>query len=435
MDKKKSGIFFGWWTLLATGVLQITALCYYSYGVSAIFKPLSRDLGFSRTITSAASSIGKLEGGLEAPLSGWLVDKFGPKWVMFGGVFAISTGLLLMYFVQSMWAYYVVWGVTIGTGVNMSMTIPIDKTLTNWFVKKRGLAIGIKFAFIGIGGALVVPIVTWLIENYGWRTTSLIWALITFASLLLILFFIRQKRPEYYGLMPDGARIDGTTPHVDMVKEGVQYASDFQESEFTLRQALKTSAFWLYLISYALCWIGPGAINIHLIPFLTDMGIDPMVAGGMMSLMLFSTIPSRLLAGTLADRMKKSYLPYMLAISFFLQALGIAAFLVKPGMASIYVFLVLYGLGNGASPTIAVLMRGRFFGRKAYGSISGVNSFVMAPFGMLAPIYAGWVYDNTGSYTSAFISFAVLAAVATVLVCFVRPPKTPAQSADASKFI
>ncbi len=425
-QKKVPRIFFGWYTLIATCMLQLTALCYYSYGISAIFKPLSADLNFSRTVTSAASSIGKLEGGLEAPLSGWLVDKFGPKWVMFAGVSMIGIGLVLMYFIQSTWAYFLVWGITIGTGVNISMTIPIDKTLTNWFMRKRGIAVGIKFAFIGVGGALVVPVVTWLIEQYGWRMTSVIWAVVTFASLLLILFFVRQKRPEFYGLLPDGAKISGEASQAEVARQGAQYASDFQETEFTLKQALKTSAFWLYLTAYAFQWMGQGAINLHLIPFLTDRGIDAMVAGGMMSLMLFATIPSRLVAGAIADRVKKSFLPYMLALSFFLQAAGLGAFLIAPSMATIYVLLVLYGLGNGAAPTIAVLMRGRFFGRKAYGSISGINTFMMAPFGMVAPIYAGWVYDNSGNYVNAFTTFAALALAATLIICFVRPPKAPA---------
>jgi cyanate permease len=435
LPKKAPKVFFGWWTLLATGVLQITALCYYGYGISAIFKPLAADLGINRTVTSAATSIGRLEGGFVAPLGGWLVDKFGPKWVIFAGVALIGIGLGLMYYIQSVWAYYLVWGVTVGTGVNIAMTIPIDKTLTDWFVKKRGIVIGIKFAFIGIGGALVVPIVTWLIESYGWRMTSVIWAGVTFASLLLVVFFIRQKRPEYYGLLPDGAKVSPSASQADLVKQGVQYASDLQETEFTLRQALKTSAFWLYLIAYGLQWIGQGAINLHLIPYLTDSGIDEIVAGGLMSLMLFATIPARVLSGTIADRLEKSRLPYFMAVTFFVQALGIAAILISPGMAALYVFLVLFGLGSGAAPTIAVLMRGRFFGRKAYGSISGITNFIMSPFAMLAPIFAGWVYDNWGSYSYAFITFAVLAAVSTVIICFVRPPKAPVQAGEAGKFL
>ena len=165
--KAKTTIFFGWWTLLATSILNIIGQALYSYGFSAFFKPISTELNFSRTVTSTAAGIGRLEGGLEAPISGWLVDKFGPKWVIFGGVAVVGVGLLLMNLVHSVWTYYAVWGVTIGTGINLSMTIPIDKTLTNWFVKKRGLAMGIKMGFLSLSSVAVIPVVTWLTTSFG----------------------------------------------------------------------------------------------------------------------------------------------------------------------------------------------------------------------------------------------------------------------------
>jgi cyanate permease len=206
-------------------------------------------------------------------------------------------------------------------------------------------------------------------------------------------------------------------------------------NEFTLRQALKTSAFWLYLIAYACQFLGQVALYVHLIPFLTDRGISPVSAGFLMGLMLFCTIPSRLITGIIADRIQKGHLSFFMALAFLLQALGIAAFLIKPGMPAIYVFLILYGFGTGAAPVLGVLMRGRFFGRKAYGSISGLSSFILGPVGIAAPIYAGWIYDTTHSYVTAFVLFAALAAVAAVLICFVRPPKAPAQTGNTEKFI
>lgn len=434
-SKVGSGVFFGWWTVMATGILNIIGQAFYQYGISALFKPIALDLGFNRTMTSTAAGIGKLEGGLESPISGWLVDKFGPKWVIFGGVCLISAGLLLMSLVHSAWSYYLVWGVAIGTGINLSMTIPIDKTLTNWFIRKRGIAMGIKFACIGIGGAVVIPVVTWLIEHVGWRMTTTIWGIMMFASLLLVVFFIRQKRPEYYGLLPDGAKLEENRNSSDLINTGVEYAARSQEIEFTLRQALKTSAFWLFLVAYAFQLAGQTAISVHLIPLLTDRGIEAMLAGAMMSLMLFFTIPSRVLGGIIADRIQKQYLSFIIGAAFLLQALGIAAFLIKPGIPTIYVFLILYGFGTGAAPTLAVLIRGRFFGRKAYGSISGVSSFIMGPVGIISPIYAGWVYDTTRSYVTAFIVFGSLAALAALLVCFVRPPVPFSRSSDTDRFI
>jgi sugar phosphate permease len=141
--------------------------------------------------------------------------------------------------------------------------------------------------------------------------------------------------------------------------------------------------------------------------------------------MIFCTIPSRFFSGVVVDHVKKSYLGYLIGISLLLQTIGIAAFLLRPGITMAYVFFILYGIGSGAPSTLSVLMRSRYFGRKAYGSISGFYSLVNAPAALIAPIYAGWVYDTTSSYATAFISFAVIAGLCAVVACFIRPPASP----------
>ena len=122
--RRSPRIFFGWWTVLATGVLSIWGWGFQLYGFSALFKPIASELGFSRTVTSVAASIGRLEGGIEAPLAGWLTDKFGPKWVIISGVCILSIGLVLMNFIDSLWSFYIVWGIIIGTGANTALSIP-----------------------------------------------------------------------------------------------------------------------------------------------------------------------------------------------------------------------------------------------------------------------------------------------------------------------
>ncbi|HJX12608.1 MAG TPA: MFS transporter [Dehalococcoidales bacterium] len=432
---KNNKIFFGWWTVLGTGIICGLVQGFYVYGISVIFKPLSAELGFNRAVTSVGAGIGKLEGGITGPLTGWLVDKFGPKWVIFYSVLFIGVGLVLVNYIQSLWAYYVVWGVIISSGVNMGLTLPVDKTLTDWFVRKRGLAVGIKFAFISIGGVVVVPIITWLTRDYGWRLACVIWGLVTFATLLLVIFFVRQKRPEYYGLLPDGARAEADIAGADLVTRGIQYASEVQETEFTLRQALKTPTYWILMVAGIGYLATHNAIVVHAIPFLTDMGIDPTLAGFMMSLMIFFTIPSRFFSGVIIDWVKKGHLKFVLAASFLLEAAGIAAFLLKPGVPSVYIFFILFGFGAGAPTTLVVLMRGRYFGRKAYGSIAGFSSMVSSPAALVAPVFAGWVYDTTGNYTSAFILLGALAAFCAVLMMFIKAPAAPSQVTSTSKFM
>jgi cyanate permease len=433
--KQEGKIYFGWWIVAAVSTLCAVVQGFTSSALTVIFKPLASELGFTRAVTSGAASVATLQGGLEAPLSGWLVDKFGPKWVMFAGITFIGTGLFLMNYIHSVWQYYLVWGVLIASGNNLALTIPIDKIITNWFIKKRGIALGIKFASIGVGAIIVVPIITWITANYGWRMTCQTWAIVAFLSLLLIIFFIRQKRPEHYGLLPDGARSETSEAGTDVVSKGIEYASQVQETEFTLRQAMKTRAFWLILIASGSAGTVQVAVNLHIIPFLTDKGISTTMAGLMLSLLNLSTIPARLFGGIIADRLKKGYLPYLLASMYLTQAIAIAAVFLVPGISSIYVFLILFGLGSGAATPVFVLIRGRYFGRKAYGSISGISSMIIAPLGIISPIWTGWVYDATGSYSIAFWAFAAIAIFSVILAILVRPPKAPPLVTDTNKFM
>ncbi len=430
-------MYFGWWTVISTGVISGLGHGFTSYGFSAIFKPLAAELQFNRAVTSVAAGIARFEGGIEAPLTGWLVDRFGPRWVIFTGMAVAAFGVLIMYFVNTLWAYYLVWGFLIGIGINLSMTIAMDKTVTNWFISKRGLAHGIKFALIGVVGVIVLPIITWQVDEVGWRLTCVTWGSVLVAGLPFVLLTIKQQRPEYYGILPDGAKteVDAATDVGSMIDRGVEYASGFQEVEFTLRQAMKTPAFWMIVIAMAGHTVVFGGLNVHCIPFLTDRGIESTAAGAMMGMMIFFTIPSRFIGGVIADRVTKDRMPFLLAGAFFFQAAGIGAFCISPSTATVYVMLALYGFGSGAAVPLYLLILGRYFGRKAYGSIHGATNLFRAPVQFASPIFAGWIYDTYGSYMIAFITFAATVTLSTIVMLLARPPKPPEQIGDVRQFV
>jgi MFS family permease len=435
--KKFSEIFPGWWLNIVTGLYTGLGHGFYSYGVSVLFKPLSIDLGLNRAGTSWATGIGRLQGSAEAPITGWLSDRFGPKWVIVTGTVIAASGLLLMYFIRSAWAYYLVWGVITAIGMNLALTIAVDKALTDWFIRKRGLALGIRFVIIGGCGVIVLPIVSWLVTTYDWRVTCLIWSLVMFTGIPMMWRFVKQKRPEYYGLLPDGVKVesDENTDLSTMIDRGVEYAAEYDEVEFTLRQAMKTPAYWLITLSWIFAMAVAGAINTHCIPLLTDMGIDENVAGGMMAMMVFFTIPARFIAGVLADKVRKDRMQFLVAGTFILQALGIGIFLVHQSVVTVYVLLVLYGFGTGAPTPLRLTIGGRYFGRKAFASIQGTSMVLTSPVALLSPVYAGWVYDNKGTYIPAFTAFVVMILIAAVLMCLMRPPKAPEQVTEVNKFL
>ncbi|MFC1908642.1 MFS transporter [Chloroflexota bacterium] len=430
-------IYFGWWMNLAMGLLSGSAGGFTQQGISVIFKPIASELGLSRAATSVATAIARFEGGIESPITGGLSDKFGPKWVVFTGTCFMIIGLVWMNFIHSVWAYYVAWGVIIATGHNLGFTIAHDKVLTDWFVSKRGLAFGVRFAILGAMGVIVLPIVSWLVITQGWRMTCLIWAVVIFAGIPFALYFVKQKRPEYYGLLPDGAAVEpGSEADIGaMIAKGVEYAASFHETEFTLKQAMRTSSYWMLVLSKCANGMIYGAINLHCIPFLTDMGIAPVVAAGMMAMMVFFTIPSRFLGGVLADRFTKERLRFLLMGAFLIQVLGITTFLLNQTVVTAYVFLILLGFGSGTMTPVDISTKGRYFGRKSYGSIQGTSNSFAAMMSLFAPVYTGWVYDVSGSYLTAFTTFAAIAAFGAFIVYFLRPPKPPAHVVDPRRLM
>jgi cyanate permease len=426
LEKNKSGIFFGWRTVITTGIVSGLGLGIYMYGISALFKPIAAELGLSRAAASGATGIGFMIGSLFSPATGWIVDKFGPKLSIIAGLILSILGLALMRFVITGWQFYLVWGVLIGTGVFWGFTVAIDKSLNDWFEKKIGLAMGVRFAFLGLTGAVSLPLISWLISAVGWRMTCLLWAGILAIGLPFILLYVKNQRPEHYGLRPDGNQIDtllesGATTLNE--KNSHSAAAEFQREGFSFRQAIKTSAFWMLAVSYISQFFITAGFNTHCIPFLTEMNIDPIIAGSMMGIMIVFTIPSRFLCGVFADRIPKDRLKLLMALPFLILLFGIVIFLINPSTLSIYILLFFYGLAHGLPTPLLIIIISRYFGRKAFGAILGSCVMFLVPAALFSPIIAGWIFDKTGSYNIAFQLFAATALCAAILLCFMRTPK------------
>ena len=424
MAKNRAGIYFGWRTVVATGIVSGLGLGFYTYGTSALFKPIARELGLNRAATSGATGIGFMVGSLLSPVTGWLVDKFGPKLAILAGVITVAGGLGLMNIIGTSWEYYLVWGVIVGTGANLGMTIAIDKALSNWFIKKIGLAMGVKFALIGFTAAVSLPLISWLISKVGWRGTCLMWAGILVAGIPFILKFVKNERPEHYGLVPDENRSDPMPPQGP--KSSTMRKISFRaDAELSFREAAGTSSFWILGLSGIAQFFVTTGFNTHCIPFLTELKIDPVIAGSMMGIMIIFTIPSRFLSGILADRIPKHRLNVLMALPCVFLLIGIGTFLINPSALTIYTLLIFYGIAHGLPTPLLIITISRYFGRKAFGIIFGTCIMLMAPAALFSPVITGWVFDTTGSYTIALELFAAASLFALLLLCFLKTPKIP----------
>lgn len=342
-----------------------------------------------------------------------------------------------MNFVNSLWAFYLVWGLLLGTGSNLSLALPLDRTITSWFIKKRGRALTIKWVFWGLSAVLMLPIVAWLISTQGWRTTCVIAGLVMWIiGLPLAWFFIKQHRPEYYGMLPDGATTRETTEVTQMIDRGVKYAIEVDEVEFTLRQSMRTPAYWLLILTNATFGASVGSVFlVHGMPFITDMGVEPVKAAMMIGLMSASCIPGFFVGGLVTDRVKKQHLRFILGGSFLLHLISVIAFLLSPTLTLVYPLFILHHFAGGVFGPIQSVITARYFGRKAFGSIRGTLLMFILPASVASPVYAGWVYDTTGSYMTVFLVCAVLLTFATTFISLASPPKPPAQVSDIRKFV
>lgn len=377
----------------------------------------------TRAEASWAPSIGMLCNTLAFFLAGWLSDRLGAKRVVLAGMTLIVSGLISMNFINSVWHYYLVWGLMMGGGGGLAFTISIDKLIAGWFDRKRGFALGLRFALIGIVAVIIIPIIALLVETQGWRRTCLIWAGIMILTLPLLFLYLKNNRPEYYGLLPDGANAlsDSTTNRATAKTNEIGDAAGFQEMGFTYKQVMGSASFWMLTVAF-FAQTSLRSFNIHLIPFITDLGIDLVDAGKMVSLMMLITIPSVFLGGYTVDRLRKVHLKFLLIGCFVLQVAGITVFLLNNIMAAAYLLIILYGLGGGAYTSLDAAIKARYFGAGSYGAIQGTSMLFSAPAGVIMPVYVGWIYDTTGTYLIALSTFVAIAVIAASLLYIERPP-------------
>jgi sugar phosphate permease len=421
-------IFFGWYTVLVSSLTGVWQAGTWYYGFGAYFKPLSEEFGWTRATTSALWSLGRFEGGLEGPFGGIATDRWGPRAIHFIGVILSGLGFVLMYFTRDFATCMIFW-VIASIGFNLGYAGPLDKAVTEWFVKKRGMAITIGRLGRVVGGTIMPPIMTFLLLGYGWRFSFVILGVVTWIiGIPTAWYLIKPRRPEYYGMLPDGEPAT-TTDTEELIKIGEEYSASLGEYEFTTKQAFKTSALWIPEIAdFFAAGIYP-AVAVHLIPFLTDRGVDPVLAAAATGFMVFMSTPGRIIGGVVADRLSTKNIKYLMMGSNLCYAIGMLLMVTlvtrSQNMLSIYVTIAFFGLGIGIRTTAKPAMVSRFFGRKNYGTITGVQALIILPSQIGAPIFAGWIYDVTGSYTQAFTTTLGLAIIGVVLYIFAHPPKPP----------
>ena len=418
---KSTDVFFGWWVTLACTIIHILGAGIFFYGFSVFFTPMVQEFAWSSAIVSGAFALSRLEGGLEGPVIGYLVDRYGSKKLLIVGLFVTGSFFLLMPWVDSVWKMYLVYGI-ISIGYNTGYTHALVSTITNWFIKKRSRALMVYTLGAGVGGSIIVPILSRLITYYGWRTTSLISGI----SLMIIglpLAKIITHRPEDRGLVPDGLTLNSK---VEVLKdEKIEFSSDKideLESNFTRNEAIRTRSFWIYIIAMLCRSFLLSSIVVHEIPHLVNIGIPIETAGDILGLMVFLSIPGRIAFGWAGDYLSQRYL---IALACLMQCVGIFFLSNAQSIEYVYLFVLIYGIGYGGAIPLTTGYIGELFGRKYFASIRGLTSPVGMIGGIAGPIFAGYVFDVSNSYKFALDIFAIIALLAAITIIFAKKPKKP----------
>ena len=387
------------------------------YGFAAFFVPLSAEFGWSRGVLSGVFALSRLEGGLLGPVEGFLVDKFGPRRMMFVGIPLMGVGYILLSQIDSLVALYVVYIFTITLGASFGTFAPVGAAVANWFNKRRSRALGIMMSGVAVGGAVFLPLLGILISSYGWRTTSIICGFIVIAIGLPASLVMRHK-PEQYGMVPDG---------IDLTIDGTGHAENHEEISLTGLESLRTSAFWLIGLSNTMRGLVTAGLTIHFVAMMVDQGFAFTVATSLLGSVALLSIIGRLGMAWLGDMFDKRYLlaGTMLIMAATLLGMGQVENLLVMG-----ILLFLYAICYGGSIVLPVALQAEYFGRHSFATIRGLMQSVQTAGMLVGPIFAGFVYDATGSYSWAFVGFAAAALLAGMFLLGARKPNSPQRYND-----
>ena len=419
--KRSRGLFYGW--IIVTAGFLVSIITYgggFSFGV--FLTPFRESFGWTSAAVSVAYSLSMFFYAGLAIFAGWGVDKYGPKKITMLGGLLLGLGLLLTSRVNTLWQLYVAYGL-IGTGMCPAYT-PLMTTVSRWFVKRRGLALGVFSTGIGVGPLIAAPLASYLISTSGWRFAYLV--LGSAAGLIIAAALLLKRSPEEIGELPYGETYNANIPPPKTKESKV--TSEF--SEFSLKEALNTKAFWLLASIFLMVGMGMQMVLAHVVAYSMGRGMSPITAATMLSIISGASIAGRVIMGLVSDRIgrKKAF-----AICVFTEGVMIFWLIGASNAWMLFTFGAIWGFSYGGhSPQFPALI-GETFGLRYMGAILGAATFFWGVGSALGPVVAGHILDITGSYSNAFIIGGVVTSLAAAVSFLLKRPEREkgTQIADA----
>ena len=423
--RRTRGRFFYGWYIVAVAFLAQAALAFTISSTFGIFlKPITADLGVSRSLFSLLRAVEVLVHAPLTPFIGPILDRHGARLVLATGAIITGAGLVLSGLVAGFWQFAAVRVFVVGIGAVLAGHMVVNVAISNWFSRRRGQAIGVGTLGHGLA-KLVMPVATtFLIAAVGWRSTWVVYGLVYVAMVLGPALLWVRRRPEDMGLQADG---DPDLAPADRAARDSQAAN---ERVWTRSEVLRAPATWLIVTTFGVSHIGIMGLNLHLYAYLTDRGFSDAIAAVGLAVVAFCQGTFAIVWGMVADRVGARLAA---TAKFLIQLLGLAITVLSNEPVGLVAGLFLYGVGMGGFILQDVLWA-EYFGRRSLGTARGVGMPFTILFAAGGPVFFGALFDLTGSYDGSFLAFMGALAGAAFLVTRIpsRPPGAAGQPAPAA---
>src|SRR5262245_8902712 len=415
LSHRLRGLYYGWRMVAAGCAIRMLGGGVHLYGFTIFFLPITNELGLSRAATSLVFSLARAEGAIEGPLAGYLIDRFGPRPMMLAGVLLSGAGYMVLSTVNSYYALVIVYLGIISLSFSAGFMHSPMVLANTWFIKRRALAMTLVSSAIGIGGTLITPLLALSVHVWGWRYGAVIAGIGLMVVGIPIALTVKRS-PESMGLLPDGE--SGTTTGKSQPDES-RPSTPTGEGEFSLKQALKTWAFWMLILATTTRVGVYNAITVHFVPIMVWRGASEARAAAMLATMALMSLPTHLLVGWIADYV---YKPFLMAACMVVGAVALSILAYGEGEWSLWTFTLLFTIVEAIFP-VGWATVGDFFGRKSFATIRGSMSFFYLWGPALGPVITGAVYDRHQSYAPLMAVFIATSLIAAALYALLRRPK------------
>jgi MFS family permease len=407
------GAFYGWWIVAASFLILLVTVGIGLYAPPVFLVPLENHFGWSRAAITGGGGLAALVAGMTSPFAGALIHRYGARKVMTAGALVMGCAFGSIGLIQSLWHLYAL-NVIAALGIACVAWIPNQTLISNWFDRKRGLAMGITLAGIGFGGFAMASLAGILIVQIGWRLAFVSLGCLVLLLVVTVVLVVVRSRPADLGLLPDGDPVDPQSPL--MAESG-----EAQEAMgLDLSESIRTSAFWILSAVHLLWTFGSMSIVGHLAAFLSDQGFETRIAAGSLGGAILISVLGRVIFGLFSDRYSKRVI---MSAAMALQALAVVCLFSQHSLAALAAFLFLFGMGLGGGAVLIPLLVGELFGLRAFGKILGMVMISATLGGAAGPVATGRIFDLMGSYDLAFILHIVSMGAAAVAIHFLRRPR------------